>query len=477
MSQPSLDDDLAERSARFMAHGSIEDLARCAELLPRYEHDIAAHLEILWLINSYLFLVNKGQDSADIARFQNELLFPSYLRVVRDLRRQFFDQLPTLDHWRARTAPKDRALFVASRFTIATTAAISLATAAYASGLTRRLGLETLILNTRTIPIRRRSRFAGARYPGDATADGFFMNPCPDGGFQPIYSVDSNLSGLDHIGHCLEIARNFAPNMVVSYANFNLIGDLLAERLPTAFVSMSHAQPVSLAHAYIFFDRNTPENWFEALPTIGHRPTYHHFAYAFPLLPKTAEIRRADRGLPDDGFLVAMVGFRLRSEVTIDVELALARMLASDPSIWIWLIGVEQFSPRHDALSAFSHRIRSSVELDVRSAVCLCDVYLNPPRQGGGHSAQIALAEALPTLTGPTGDVAAIIGHDQAQTSFDAAIDLVIACVRDPEVLAAERRRARHLFAKLPSVEKNIVAYWRALKDTVRRFANPNQTD
>jgi hypothetical protein len=67
---------------------------------------------------------------------------------------------------------------------------------------------------------------------------------------------------------------------------------------------------------------------------------------------------------------------------------------------------------RHRRLKTLSHRLHHiDFEPDLRALFTLCDRYLNPPRQGGGMSALLALVEHVPILTLPNCDVAGFVGN------------------------------------------------------------------
>jgi len=117
--------------------------------------------------------------------------------------------------------------------------------------------------------------------------------------------------------------------------------------------------------------------------------------------------------LPDDAFVVVVVGNRLDTEVTDEVISVLIDILCLSEKIYLLFVGTcEGLQKRmQEHREYFRMRFAGIVDpSEIKQIIGLADLFLNPPRQGGGTTAQYAMKEQVPVLTLPEGDVAGIVG-------------------------------------------------------------------
>lgn len=79
----------------------------------------------------------------------------------------------------------------------------------------------------------------------------------------------------------------------------------------------------------------------------------------------------------------------------------------------------------------------------VTSLFPVCDVFLNPPRIGGGMAAQEAMIAGVPVITLAGGDVGYATGPEFHIATWDEALPALIA-LSDPERLAEAREKIRN---------------------------------
>ena len=130
-----------------------------------------------------------------------------------------------------------------------------------------------------------------------------------------LASVPSSAPYDVRTASAVELARHFEPDVVFSYGNWNLAGDLLARGFPTVHHPSSRSTAMSLGHVYLFADRfgspsgpSDPQTR-ELLPR--QRGRYMPYRYIDNKVEAVTPTTRRALGLPDDKVLFALVGNRL----------------------------------------------------------------------------------------------------------------------------------------------------------------------
>jgi glycosyltransferase involved in cell wall biosynthesis len=176
--------------------------------------------------------------------------------------------------------------------------------------------------------------------------------------------------------------------------------------------------------------------------------------YTFRLPERTASLSRAELGIPSEAFAIAVVGNRLDTEITAAVASELSTLLATVPRAFVVFMGTFGTYPAvcaaHPILA--SRSVFIGHQRDVLAVYERCDLYINPPRYGGGSSAAFALAMGVPVLTLNEGDVASIAGDAFIVASFE-AMRAAARLATEPEMRSRLAVTARARFAEISDRE------------------------
>jgi hypothetical protein len=186
--------------------------------------------------------------------------------------------------------------------------------------------------------------------------------------------------------------ESFEPDLLLFVGFASPLLWLLRERFPILGMSVHTVPPLAPVDVWLCADANGA-HW-PGLPAPGN----HLYPFRFwPGEPKPASSRSAVQ-VPEDAVLLVTTGNRLEREMPAAWCAEMAAFLEAHPrSHWL-LIGVPQ---RHHAHYAGLHpRIRALIPVeDLRPWLAVCDVYVNPPRIGGGASVAMAMELAVPVLS------------------------------------------------------------------------------
>jgi glycosyltransferase involved in cell wall biosynthesis len=128
--------------------------------------------------------------------------------------------------------------------------------------------------------------------------------------------------------------------------------------------------------------------------------------------PKKLETR-AMYGISDEVFLLVIIGNRLQSDLTAEFRAILKSIFDLDKKVELLLIGNYPEYQTYFKEEIFCGRIHHiGYHTHLTEVLGIGDLFLNPPRSGGGTSALMALYCGVPVVTLPEGDVAGNVGAD-----------------------------------------------------------------
>jgi glycosyltransferase involved in cell wall biosynthesis len=153
--------------------------------------------------------------------------------------------------------------------------------------------------------------------------------------------------------------------------------------------------------------------------------------------------KRENYGIAEDRFVILLVGNRLEQEVTEDFLKKIYVMLEENPKAVIAVIGNCGALEKRIA-EAYRRRVYFlGYTEELQKTMTIGDLFLNPPRQGGGTGAMYAILQEIPVVTLDNCDVQVNVGETFACDSTDSMISLVHQYCED-EAFMEKRKEACH---------------------------------
>lgn len=246
---------------------------------------------------------------------------------------------------------------------------------------------------------------------------------------------DRRLSLMGRWTEMHALVRQFDPDLVLFVGLASPLMQPLYEALPVLGLNVHAVSPIAPVDVWLTADAaragRTSSEWGDALPpAFGH---YHPFRSktAAPAAPLTRE----QLGLAPGQLALITVGARLKHEIAGAWAQRMCDILARHPQlVWMLAGGPGELPPalagvNPDQLRLLAHRT------DLRSVLARCDMYVNPPRLGGGLSAAEAMAEGLPVLALADGDAGSKLGG-MAVLDEQAYFELLEALLASPDLRA-----------------------------------------
>ncbi|MCW2242832.1 tetratricopeptide repeat protein [Azospirillum canadense] len=329
----------------------------------------------------------------------------------------------------------------------------------YARRLQDEFGREVVIINPNAMAITGENGFVPEYsynvtedYQGEQTIAAF-------GARVPMISFPQKRFDEEKLQAIVDRVDAWDPDVIVAFGSSNVIADLFAGARPVICLPTSSGLPLTLGRLILGYDEGDGTDGWPADLAARFRP----YAFGWTLPPGGGAQTRTDFGLAEGRPLFVTVGNRLDQEVGADFLALVDDLLDRLPDAQVAFAGKVDSLP--DRLLALRNagRARSLGDVaDVRALYRLATAYLNPRRQGGGGSAAFALAEGLPVVTHPTGDVGRVVSS-AFQVADDAAfLERAAALATDDALHTSQSAEARARFAAVgdrrASVER-LLAY------------------
>ena len=167
---------------------------------------------------------------------------------------------------------------------------------------------------------------------------------------------------------------------------------------------------------------------------------------------------RKELGLPEDGFLVAVVGNRLDSEIDEAFLWLMHRILSENMKINFVIIG----NIKMQLSNFFEKELQSRIHClgyckKLLNVYRVLDLYVNPKRMGGGWSSAIALKAGLPVVTLAECDVAYNVGPQFEVSDYEEMYRTVMQYAKDEQFYKRQKEYALSLAAE--NGEEQSLAY------------------
>lgn len=208
----------------------------------------------------------------------------------------------------------------------------------------------------------------------------------------------------------LRLIRQVKPFYILSMGTGSMTADLCGQAIPTAsmalaFSNLPHTMnPMKILGRMI---REEEKETFANMDVIESR-------FTFELKEQTHTFTRKEYRIPEDAFVLVIVGIRLDYELSDDFTKLLITL--EKEGFFVVLAGkFETYSDwcQNDPVLEQNTNFIGYCE-DMEALMEICDLYVNPIRLGGGFSVIEAFAKGVPGVYTKTGDVFVSGGPDFA---------------------------------------------------------------
>lgn len=149
-------------------------------------------------------------------------------------------------------------------------------------------------------------------------------------------------------------------------------------------------------------------------------------------------------GIPEDNFVIIIAGNRLNVEIDEIFLSVIYRILDQDESFLIAIIGECKQLENKISSSKYKEQIKFlGHQSNFKEAIAMGDVFVNPPRQGGGTGAFYAICSEVPVITLDNCDVESTVGKEFVCQSLEDMPLLVSKYFNDSEFMEKQKECCR----------------------------------
>jgi glycosyltransferase involved in cell wall biosynthesis len=239
----------------------------------------------------------------------------------------------------------------------------------------------------------------------------------------PRFSLEGRWRNL------MTMLAGFDPDVVLLVGLYSPLAAALHTVRPVVGISVNTVPPIAPVDVWLTGDPGLAgrETWGAIFPP--PLPVFH--PWRIRRSKQSTQVRRAELGLSDAAVVWITAGFRLEHEIKGEWASRVRQLMSRYPNVTWLLIGGTGTLPQ--ALqSAAPGRIHALATRDDLPGVLRCsDVYVNPPRMGGGFSVAEAMAEGLPVTSFAGSDGGDKVG-DLALPDMNAYLERLAALTEDP---------------------------------------------
>ena len=263
--------------------------------------------------------------------------------------------------------------------------------------------------------------------------DGSHEMPYKDFVF-PFFQPNVEMPNEEVIRTLLHELHTAPPYEIIVIGDHSIIGDLCSHVIPTICIPLTFSTLPKKEHQYVVTSRYLTDAHKLALLEDGYRKdSIIESTFTFEMRPQTTTLTRDELQLPEDKFLLAVIGLRLDADVSPAFLTSMEKLFADNIHL-VFAGYYEKYEELCEKNTSFKeHTSFIGYQNDVLALMEICDLYVNPPRVGGGYSIAEAFSKGIPGVTMNYGDVAATAGRDFIVNTLEEMNERILRFKNDKE--------------------------------------------
>lgn len=219
-----------------------------------------------------------------------------------------------------------------------------------------------------------------------------------------------------------------------------------------------------------YFPKSATENKEERKFLIDHGIKVKDFKYASQRRKTEHIYQRKEFEIPEYAFCIAVVGNRLESECKEEFISVLNRVMETEKDICIIYIGKmeDSFKDRIRKWMPYNDRILFlGYQKNLQEVLALTDLFVNPPRIGGGTGAVMSMIEGKPVVTLGGCDVASFVGDLPVCSKLEEFGELILKYKNDTRFYLEQSEKASGQMQRNKMSEEDIAKELQEILDLI----------
>jgi len=281
----------------------------------------------------------------------------------------------------------------------------------------------------------------------------------------PFYQAEVNMPNEHEIINILNMLKKYKPSMIINVGTV-LIGDLCSKIIPTVTIPLG----VNGHSKSTFYVINTEEDYKNY--SSKHNRNKESFIItkksAFELKPQKHIFSKEELGIPQNKFILAVIGNRLNREIDEEFLEVLEESCKLNNS---YVLFIDNFNFNESQGVKYKNLISNYKNMgyqeDLLATLENIDIYVNPKRKGGGTSAIYPMYLGKPVVTLNYGDVASITGTEFWVQDYKMMIDKINKYYTDTEFYNQKSNIAQKRAVELTDVSRYVKTIYEKTKNSI----------
>ncbi len=271
------------------------------------------------------------------------------------------------------------------------------------------------------------------------------------------------MPGLQEVTDLLQTVKQYNPYCIIQIGGNSICADLCSNYYPVITVGTVPSGIMTSEGQFMLKGSPVTDRdraYIEKLGFSGNYLQYCLFTSSYK--EQTKHFSREQFGIPEDAFTIVIVGARLDFEINDSFikEVLIPVMEQGVVPVFVGIFDhyekmAEQY-PLMREKSVFAGFVDDILAVDE-----LCDVYVNPRRNGGGTSVVEAMVKKLPPVTLDFGDVALSTGKEFCVADYPAMVEQIIRLRDDQEYY---RQMSEKAYQRMQYVTNSKEIFWEAFQ-------------
>lgn len=258
------------------------------------------------------------------------------------------------------------------------------------------------------------------------------------------YQSENTMPNIMEMENLINTIKILKPSMIVGVGVTGLLSGFINEMIPMMDIGLTQSGGETTLVDYQVVETSMVDVVKPVIKALG-KDMSHIIPgkFTFALKEQTEFLTRADCGISDEAFVIAIVGGRLDSEMD-EQFMSLLNDTVRDNMLVVIIGGCKTLESKLQKYPKLENYILNFGFCgDVLSRLELCDLYVNPTRKGGGTSAVEAMFKGKPVVTVNYGDVAGIVGERFSCENYTEMKHLIERYYEDKEFYDIQARYAK----------------------------------
>lgn len=265
--------------------------------------------------------------------------------------------------------------------------------------------------------------------------------------------LSNDTAVINNVRAALQHIREIKPYYMLSVGTGSMIADLCGNVIPCASMALAFSTlPHTMNPMKILGRQFTEEEKKEGMQGVIES------RFTFELKPQKRHYMRSQLKLPEDKFLIVIVGIRLDYEM----DASLLQVLTNVCKEGCHVVFAGHYESYDKMCSEWNEMKEHSTFIgycdDMLALMEICDLYVNPKRLGGGFSIIEAFEKGVPGVYLKNGDVYTSGGEAHAVDSFEQMQETILRYKNDKvfyeEMARKGRERAAYMTDSVPAMQE-----------------------